>query len=59
LCLLAAPAPGSYVYLNWRSGCLCLISGGDNDRLLLNSDICDPELEFMKWLFKQKLSGKQ
>ena len=54
-----ADSLGSYVDLNWRSGCLCLISGGDNDRLLLSSDIYDPELKFMALLFKQEFSRKQ
>ncbi len=54
-----ADSLGAYVDLNWRSGCLCLISGGDNDRLLLSSNICDPELEFMARLFKQEFSRKQ
>jgi len=57
--MLFSPALGCYVDLNWRSGCLCLISGGDNDRLLLSSDIYDPELEFMARLFKQEFSRKQ
>jgi len=57
--MLFSPALGCYVDLNWRSGCLCLISGGDNDRLLLSSDIYDPELEFMARFFKQEFSRKQ
>jgi len=31
-----------------------MITGGDNGSVQLSSDRCDPEPEFMKWLFAQK-----
>jgi predicted peptidase len=34
-----------------------MITGSDNGSTQYSSDRCDPEPEFLKWLFKQKLSN--
>jgi len=36
-----------------------MITGGDNGSTQLSSDRCDPEPDFLKWLFSQKRSPRQ
>lgn len=36
-----------------------IIPGADNGTTLLSSDRCDPEPDFLKWLFKQKRSNQK
>ena len=31
-----------------------MIAGGDNGTLHFSSKRCDPEVDFLKWMFKQK-----
>jgi len=36
-----------------------MITGADNGTLQFSSDRCDPEPNFMKWLFSQKLPNSE